>query len=183
MIKKSYSLILSLAAVLTTATVVCAFTSGIEPPAKYINNLKTCTKSYAKISGAMVEDYTIKGLLPDGRCEVVSTRYVDFANNQVYQNFVSMTKGFSGMTGKDSNVKIPTQAYMIEKSKAEKTTKVCKFTKQQRLALYNAYLKHDNKNSCVKHSDGTQSCSYSSANKSSYDKLMDSYKNEACTSN
>ena len=53
---------------LIISTAVYAITLGIEPPAQYINNLKTCTKSTVKSDGGTISEYTIKGKLPNGRC-------------------------------------------------------------------------------------------------------------------
>lgn len=167
---------------LLTCCAAYAIVVGVEPPASYINNLKTCTKStLKKTDNGMVQEYTIKGLLPNGRCEVSMSYYTDFSDPKVYEGFKSMAKSFAGMAkdmAKDKNIPdikdsdFPSQQEMIEQGKKEKQITVCKFSKDERTALYNAYQKHDSKNPPAKVENGNISFSFDSSKMSSYDKLM-----------
>ena len=165
---------------LIISTAVYAITLGIEPPAQYINNLKTCTKSSIKESGSTINEYTIKGKLPNGRCEVYISSYTNFEDPKVYEGFKTVTKAFAEMANDMSKDKskqitdtdIPTQAPMIEQSKKEKDEMICKFSKDEREALYSAYQKHDGKNPPAKVENGNVSFSFDSSKMSSYDNLM-----------
>lgn len=180
---KKFLFLFGIISLFITESIALAVTIGIEPPAGYMNNLKTCTKSYNKTTASTVDEYTIKGLLPDGRCEVILSNYTNFADPKVYEGFktfgIGMAEAFSGKKIAPEN--IPTQAQMLEQAKKEKEITVCKFTREQRLALYKAYQKHDNKNSCITKPDGTQSCSFNTENMSSYDKLMMNYQSGTCS--
>ncbi len=147
-----------------------AFIIGVEPPADYMNNLRNCTKSTIKTNGTTVDEYIIKGILPDGKCEVEHLSYTNFADLQVYNGFIGFIKAVGGDKIKESD--IPTQAQMIEQGKKEKIIQTCRFTTEQRKALHAAYLKHDNGNACKKMPDGSQHCTFSTESMSSYDKLM-----------
>lgn len=170
--------------IITSLSIICivaiglysqAFVVGVEPPAAYMNNLRNCTPSFTKTEDATVDEYTIKGILPDGRCEVIHSNYTNFANPQVYNGFVGFTKALGGEKIKETD--IPTQAEMIEKGKKEKKTTTCRYTTEQRKALHAAYLKHDNGNACKKLPDGSQQCTFSTNSMSSYDKLILQYAN------
>ena len=110
---------------LIISTAVYAVTVGVEPPAQYINNLKTCTKSTVKDSGNTINEYTIKGKLPNGRCEVYISSYTNFEDPKVYEGFKTITKSFTQMANnmeKDkskqiTDADIPTQAQMVKKKK------------------------------------------------------------------
>lgn len=134
-----------------------AFIYGVEPPAKYMNNLRTCTPTNITTADALVIKYIIKGKLPDGRCQVTISAYTNFANPKVYNGYKDVVKAFSNNKIKDSD--IPTQVQMIEQGKKEKMVGICKFTSEQRNALYHAYLKHDAKGKNI----------------SSYESLMQQY--------
>ena len=176
------------ATTLIIGTAVYAVTLGIEPPVQYINNLKTCTKSTFKQSGAAVEEYTIKGKLPNGRCEVYISSYTNFADPKVYEGFQIMTKSFTQMANdmeKDkskqiTNADIPTQEQMIEQFKKEKDEMVCKFSESERKALYEAYQKHDSKNPPAKVENGNVSFSFDTSKMSSYDNLMLTFSHTVC---
>ncbi len=172
---------LTITSIISIGAISCAFVVGVEPPASYMNNLRSCTPSTVKTSGATVDEYTIKGTLPDGRCEVTHMNYTNFADQKVYEGFTMFTKALGGDKIKDND--IPTQAQMIEQGKKEAHIVNCKFTLEQRKALHAAYLKKDSKNACVTKPDGTQSCTFSTSTMSSYDKLMLSYSTGTCTSN
>lgn len=178
--KKKILSVLSIVGVCTAATVVHALymVPEIEPPAKYMKNLKTCTKSYTENSGITVDGYTIKGILPDGKCEVVMTSYENYADPKNYEKYTEVLKNKFG-NNVINNPDFPTQAQMIEQGKAHQLTTVCKFTKEQREALYNAYLKHDKKTTpTVYTSNGIE---FHELSKSSYDKLMLNYDKGSCT--
>lgn len=170
--------VLGLISLLTVGSIAFSVTIGVEPPAEYINNLRTCKVSSVSKTGSTVEQYTIKGLLPDGRCEVELSSYTNFADPKVYEGYITIIKAFGGEKIKESD--IPTQEQMIEQGKKEKTVDVCKFTKEQRFALHAAYLKHDGKNNCTT-KDGVTSCHYNTSDMSSYDSLMMNYSQGTCS--
>lgn len=177
--KKTLTL-LGIIALAMTSSITMAVTIGKQPPADYMKNLKSCTASSAKNNSGTVDEYTIKGLLPDGRCEVEITSYTNFEDPKVYEGFITILKAFGGE--KLNPADIPTQAQMIEQGKKEKDVTVCKFTKEQRFALHAAYLKNDGKNNnCVTKPDGTTSCRYSTEDMSSYDRLMTNYSQGTCS--
>ena len=178
---KKFLISVSVLSLILTGTVIAATTDENEPPQAYINNLKVCKASTTKRNGSILAQYTIKGLLPDGRCEVEISEYTNFADPKVYEGYTMVLKAFVGNELKKTG--IPTQAQMIEQGKQEKSTTYCKFTKEQRYALNAAYLKHDNKNKCVTSANGTTSCDYSTYNMSSYDKLMLDYSLGTCKQN
>lgn len=155
-----------------------AVTIGEKPPVEYINNLKNCKAGTIKVSNSVYTEYTIKGKLPDGRCEVEILSYTNFADPEVYKGFIGMMKVFGGDKVKPET--LPTQAQMIEQGKKEKNIDNCKFTPEQRLALYNAYQKNDGTNGCTTDKNGSQKCTFSTDNMSSYDKLMLNYTNGTC---
>lgn len=179
--KKSYIKLGIIGLLLTIiSSAVIASTNTNEPPQEYINNLKSCKTSTITKDGASIYQYTIKGLLPDGRCEVEISSYTNFADPKIYEGFITIMKGFAGDKLKESD--IPTQAQMIEQGKKEKTITHCKFTKEQRYALHAAYLKHDGKNNCVTNG-GTTNCHFSTSDMSSYDRLMMNYSVGTCSQN
>ena len=178
--KKQLAL-LGIIALTTTTSIAIAGTIGKRPPSNYIKNLRTCTSSTFQEKNGTVDEYNIKGLLPDGRCEVVITSYTNFEDPKVYEGFITILKAFGGDNVKQTD--IPTQAQMIEQGKKEKSTTTCKFTKEQRFALHAAYLKNDGKNTCITKPDGSTSCHYSTADMSSYDRLMTNYSQGTCNQN
>lgn len=169
----------SIISILAMGCCVIAITVGIEPPAEYINRLVSCTKFSKQITGSTVEEFTINGILPDGRCEVVISSYTNFADKKVWEGYMMFARALANGRINDSD--LPTQQQMIEQGKKEKITTICKFTKEQRQALYNAYAKHDGTNGCTTSSDGSQHCEFSTSKMSSYDKLMVNYQMESCT--
>ncbi len=173
-------IILGIISIVTAGSIAIAAASNNEPPQEYINNLKSCKTSTIDKNGATIEQYTIKGLLPDGRCDVEISSYTNFADPKIYEGFITILKGFGGENIKESD--IPTQAQMIEQGKKEKTITRCKFTKEQRYALHAAYLKHDGKNNCVT-KNGTTSCHFSTSDMSSYNRLMMNYNVGTCSQN
>ena len=179
--KKNLSVI-SIISLLAVGSAVIAMTLGVEPPASYINNLKTCKASTKTIKNAAVSVYTIKGKTADGRCEVVLSSYTNFADKKVYENFKAFALSMSKSFGKEINESnIPTQAQMIEAGRKETQVTSCKFTQEQIDALYEAYQKHDGKNNCSSSDKGGVNCKFSTANMSSYDKLMMNYSMGTCT--
>lgn len=174
--KKNFILSL-MALTLLTGGIVYAISLGIEPPDSYIYNLNTCTKSSIKKNvNGMVMEYNIKGLLPNGRCEVHMSDYMDYSNPKTYENFKKMIEPFTEMAkdmSKDKkttqNIKIPSQQEMIKQGK--KLT-VCKFSKGERLALVNAYKKHDGNAQNSKVENGHTTYSFDFSKISSYEKLM-----------
>ncbi len=178
---KKFLISVSILSLMLAGTVIAATTNNNnEPPQEYINNLKSCKESSVNKEGSTVNQYTIKGLLPDGRCEVEISSYTNFADPKIYEGFITIMKGFAGDKLKESD--IPTQAQMIEQGKKEKTITHCKFTKEQRYALHAAYLKHDGKNNCVTNG-GTTNCHFSTSDMSSYDRLMMNYSVGTCSQN
>lgn len=177
---------------LIISTAVYAVTVGVEPPAQYINNLKTCTKSSIKENGSLITEYTIKGKLPNGRCEVYLSNYTNFKDPKVYEGFKTVIKSFVQMANnleKDKSKQItiteadiPTQAQMIEQGKKEKDEMICKFSEKERKALYDAYQKHDSKNPPAKFENGNVNFSFDSSKMSSYDNLMHTLSNRVCQS-
>lgn len=178
----------SILTVLIISTAVYAVTIGVEPPAQYMNNLRTCTKSTVKQNGGTIEEYTIKGKLPNGRCEVYISSYTNYADPKVYDGFKLMTKSFAQMandmaknnSNKITDADIPTQEQMIEQGKKEKDEMICKFSENERKALYEAYQKHDSKNPPAKVENGNVSFSFDSSKMSSYDNLMLIFSNTVC---
>lgn len=176
--KKSFVLF-SLISLISLSSVVYAMTLGVTPPENYIKNLKSCTKGVAVNNSTVYETYTVKGLLPDGRCEVQIVSYTNFANKKVYDEFKSLYSSFY----KDG--KVPSQAEMIEKGRQDKDIMTCKFTQTQRDALYKAYyqsLGHKQPGGCTKTADGGTHCEYeiSGSSMSPYDNLLMRYSAGTC---
>lgn len=132
---------------LSLGTAVYSITVGIEPPSQYMYNLKSCTPNVtSRIKYGMVGKYEIKGKLPDGRCQVIITMYQNFTQES-YEIHKSMYKSMAkSMLGKEVD-DYQTREQLIRDAKKNKEIMVCKFSAEQRAALYNAYLKHDGKNS------------------------------------
>ncbi|MCM1339754.1 MAG: hypothetical protein NC191_08795 [Muribaculaceae bacterium] len=176
----------SILTVLIISTTAYAVIIGDEPPAQYINNLRTCTKSTIKRNDTVINKYIIKGKLPNGRCEVYTSSYTNFADPKVYETFKSITKMFSEMANEINKSKsqqqitkiaIPTQEQMIQQAQKEKEEIICKFSEKERKALYEAYQKHDSTNPPGKIENGNVSFSFDTSKMSSYDKLMLQYEN------
>ncbi len=176
---KKIFVLLSLISFISLSSVVYAITLGLTPPENYIKNLKTCTKGVVVNNSTAYQTYTVKGLLPDGRCEVQIVSYTNFANKEVYDGYKMLYSAFS----KDG--KVPSQAEMIEKGKQDKDIMTCKFTQAQRDALYKAYyqsLGHKQPGGCTKTADGGTHCEYeiSGSSMSPYDNLLMSYSAGTC---
>ena len=176
---KKIFVLLSIISFVSLSSVVYAITLGLTPPENYIKNLKTCTKGVAVNNSTAYQTYTVKGLLPDGRCEVQIVSYTNFANKEVYDGYKMLYSAFS----KDG--KVPSQAEMIEKGKQDKDIMTCKFTQAQRDALYKAYyqsLGHKQPGGCTKTADGGTHCEYeiSGSSMSPYEKLIMSYYAGTC---
>ncbi len=176
---KKIFVLLSLISFISLSSVVYAITLGLIPPENYIKNLKTCTKGVVVNNSTAYQTYTVKGLLPDGRCEVQIVSYTNFANKEVYDGYKMLYSAFS----KDG--KVPSQAEMIEKGKQDKDIMTCKFTQAQRDALYKAYyqsLGHKQPGGCTKTADGGTHCEYeiSGSSMSPYDNLLMSYSAGTC---
>lgn len=152
-----------------TGTIAYAFVTGIEPPASYINNLRNCIKSTVTQQGPSIIEYTIKGRLPDDRCEVYISDYTNFADSDVYEGFRVFGTIAKDIAKDDSP--LPSQQEMIEQAKKAKVVHVCKFSRADRQALYNAYKRHDGKNP-AKAENGNTTVSLTLDAMSSYDKLM-----------
>ena len=160
---------------------VSAVTLGNEPPAEYINKLKTCTPGTVKAQkGAMITEYSVKGMLPNGRCNVTITSYSDFSNKEDYEQakelfggFVDMFESMSKNAGKAfDRSKIPSADEVLKMAENEKDVLNCKFSKSERDALVTAWAKHDDKNPPPQKIDGGYSYSWDSSKMSSYDALM-----------
>ena len=122
--------ILSLATLLLTWTYACANQQNTDNFSKYMENLKTCTKSK---NG----NYIIKGINAKGKCEV-SAQYTetDVVVTPEYINIGShRIPDYSKATAE----------YNTQKEK----TMTCSLNKEQRMALYNAWLK-DNDEDYIK---------------------------------
>ncbi len=191
---KNKLMVSGIVSIMLFGSIAYAIVVGFEPPATYINNLKNCTRSTLKqTTNGMVQEYTIKGLLPNGKCEVSMSYYTDFSDPKVYEAFKTRTKFFMGMAknmAKDKNIPdikdsdfLPSQQEMIEQGKKRKTITVCKFSKEERTALYNAYQKYDSKKiSPAKVENGNVSFSYDTS-KISYDNLMMKLNDGPCSTN
>ena len=172
---------------------VSAITVGIEPPAVFMNNLKNCTKGTFKdtTNKSMINEYTIKGLLPNGRCEFTRISYTDYSNRETYEaakkmlgSFAeiaeSMAKGHGQKYEKTSE--FPSQAEMIKMTQDEKDIMTCKLSKDEINMLYQAWQKHDDKNPPAKVTENEISFSWSSSKMSSYDYLMMKFAGGPCSS-
>lgn len=163
-------------------TYAMAVTIGVEPPAQYVNNLRTCTPYFGKyVKNAMTSEYRVIKKLPDGRCLASITEYPDYSNPQDYKDAAYLVRAFGGDKMTDAEV-----AKIIYSSNSKSTT-TCKFSPTQRQALYSAYLKHDgnpssgsvkrDKNGNIVELNG----SFDSSKMSSYDNLMSSYLSGTCS--
>ena len=171
---------LLLLGVLFVGTCVFAITIGVEPPAKFMTYLKNCTPTSFKINqNGLVLTYAVKGKTPSGRCIVEFSDYTDFSNRETYNGYIAMISSLAG--DKIKQAKIPTQEQMIAQAKKEKTIMVCKFSKEERQNLYDAYQLHDdNSKTTTQNPDGTVSYSFDSRGMGSYDKLMMKYSHGPC---
>lgn len=171
---------LLLLGVLFLGTCVFAVTIGVEPPAKFMTSLKNCTPStYKEKQNGLALSYSIKGKTSSGRCIVEFSEYTDFSNRETYNGYIAMISSLAG--DKIKQAKIPTQEQMIVQGKKEQTTMVCKFSKDERQNLYDAYLLHDdNSKSETLNPDGTISYSFDSSKMGSYDRLMMKYSQGPC---
>lgn len=153
---------------------VQAMAVGTEPPAQYMNNLKTCTKGTFKTDNGQITEYTIKGKLPSGRCEVEIKSYTDFSNPKVYENYKKLSGALvESFSNKNiDKYEFPTQKQMIEQSIKEMDITICKLNNAERAQLYKAYLKHDNQNPPAEVTENKIKISFNSEKMSSYDKLM-----------
>ena len=151
-----------------------AITVGTEPPAQYINNLKTCTKGTFRSGNGEISEYTIKGALPSGRCEVEIRSYTDFSDPKVYENYKRLSGAVINSFSKENpdEIEFPTQQQMMAQAIKEMNITKCKFNTSERAQLYRAYLKHDNQNPPAKVTENQIKVSFSSEKMSSYDKLM-----------
>lgn len=132
---------------LSLGTAVYSIAVGIEPPSQYMYNLKSCTPNVTnRVRNGLAEKYEIKGKLQDGRCQVVITMYQN-VTQEAYQMEKTLYKTMAeSMSGKEVK-NFPTREELIREAKENKDVTACKFSAEQRAALYNAYLKHDGKNS------------------------------------
>lgn len=168
---------------LFSGTAVYSISVGFEPPSQYMYKLKSCTPSVTnRIKYGMVEKYEIKGKLQDGRCQVTITTYQNVTEEtyEMQKSFYkSMAKSISGKEVKN----FPTREELIREAKKDQDVTVCKFSPEQRTALYNAYLKHDGKNfsTVSNYKNGGTSIKINSKNMSSYDSLMLNYSYGTCS--
>lgn len=177
-------IILSILSIITVQLqqYVLAVTMGIEPPAAYMNNLKTCTPgTFNDKQSSMVMEYSIKGLLSTGRCDVIITSYTDFSDPEDYKTAKEMLGGFIGMAesmAKESGQEfdksaIPSTDEILKMAQNEKYIVHCKFSQVERNELYSAWQKHDGKNKpAQKTANGGYSFSWDSSKMSSYENLM-----------
>lgn len=156
---------------------VQALTMGIEPPAEFIDSLKTCKKGHFEQKGTTIERYDIKGKKPNGRCEVYMDTYTDFTNKETYEMAVNFIEGFGKAFAGDKfdKSKIPSQDELIKMSKESINTTTCKFSQSDIDALVTAYNKHDNKNPAPTMKDSSLSFSFDTSKMSSFDKLLLNY--------
>lgn len=173
---------------------VLAVTAGVEPSKEIITAIKNCTKGQYKNKNqfSYIQEYNIKGLLPNGRCEFVVTSYTDFNDKKAYENAQIVMGGFSDMAvsmakeqGKKvpkEALKLPTQEEMIKMTEENKDVMTCKLSKKERDDLYSAWALHDDKNPPPKlDKDGhIQSFSFNSSKMSSYSNLMMNYSQGPC---
>lgn len=146
--------------VITMGTISFAITVGFQPPAKYMENLRTCTKStFTNNTTSHTQEYTIKGKLPNGRCEVNIVTYSDFTKDEVYKQYITAAKNF-GMPVEQ----LPSRQKLIAEIEKDKVHTICKLSDNERKALYDAYKKHDSHPGQM----------------SSYEKLMGDLENGPC---
>lgn len=157
---KKFFLSTIIISMITIGSISFAITIGFQPPAKYMENLKTCTKStFTNNTTTHTQEYTIKGKLPNGRCEVNIITYSDFTKNEIYKQYTTVAKNF-GMPAE----KIPSQQELIAKTEKYKVQTICKLSDNERKALYDAYQKHDSR----------------LGQTSSYENLMNKFDNGPC---
>ena len=174
--------------------VLAATTNGDEPSKEVITAIKNCTKGQYKNKSqfSYIQEYNIKGLLPNGRCEFVVTSYTDFTDKKAYENAQIVMGGFTDMAvsmAKDQGksvpkdaLKLPTQAEMIKMTEENKDVMTCKLSKKERDDLYSAWALHDDKNPLPKldKNGHLQSFSFDSSKMSSYSNLMMTYSQGPC---
>ena len=172
---------------------VSAVTLGIEPPANFMNALRSCTVGKYKDTNnkSMISEYYIKGILPNGRCEFTRTSYTDFSNKETYETAKRILGDFAEMAesmAKEQSQKFekptgfPSQEEMIKMTQEEKDIMTCKLSKNEINMLYEAWQKHDDKNAPAKVTDNEISFSWSSSKMSSFDGLMMRFSSGPCTS-
>ena len=173
---------------------VLAATAGVEPSKEIITAIKNCTKGQYKNKSqfSYIQEYNIKGLLPNGRCEFVVTSYTDFTDTKAYENAKIVMGGFSDMAvsmakeqGKKvpkGALKLPSQAEMIKMTEENKDVMTCKLSKKERDDLYKAWSLHDDKNPLPKldKNGHIQSFSFDTSKMSSYSNLMFNYAQGPC---
>lgn len=180
--KKKFILICFITTIII-GSIVHAITVKTEPPADFINNLKTCTKSSFYENNTTISEYTIKGKLPNGRCEIYLTAYANYANNYVYNQYKEMMNTFSEMRGDNpQKINILSQAEMIQQAKKEKHTISCKLNNEEINALYAAYQKHNSKNPPDKISKDNIKFYFDTTNMGSFNNLLISYISGPCHS-
>lgn len=155
--------LLFLLILLASTTSAIAIIIGIETPPSYIHNLKNCTPSTAKTQGSngVTYQFEIKGLLPNGKCEV---NIIETENSD---EILGILKNFSGNLKNSFKVKY-----------AEPNITTCKFSKSERDKLIAAYYKHDDKYETIANTK-----IFDKDKMSSYDKLMYEYYDDICISN
>ena len=175
--KKILAFFTAIALILTGYSAVQALTAGIEPPADFIKNLKTCTKSHFEQKGTSVERYDIKGKTPGGRCEIYMDTYTDFTNKDNYDMAMNFISGFGSTIAGDKfdKSKLLSQDELIKMSKDSTFSITCKLSQSEIDTLINAYNKHDNKNSEAVITNNSMSYSFDSTKMSSYDKQLLNY--------
>lgn len=172
---------------------VAAITVGIEPPAEFMNALKTCTQGTYKDTNnkSMSIEYVIKGKLPNGRCEYTRTSYTDFSNKETYEAAKKMLGGFAQMAEDmakqqgqkfEKPVEFPSQEEMIKMTQDEKDIMTCKLSQTEIDMLYEAWQKHDDKNPPAKITENEVSFSWDSSQMSTYDHLMIKLASGPCSS-
>jgi hypothetical protein len=168
---------------------VVAVTVGVEPPGAFMHALKTCTKgTFTDKQNARVTEYSIKRLLPNGRCEYTITETNDFSDKKDYETAKLFANGFLDMAtsmAKQNNQEVPKDLPsaddMLKLAEQEKQVTVCKLSKQERDDLYKAWSMHDDKNPPPKVSKDGVSFTFDSSKMSSYSNLMIKYSQGPCT--
>lgn len=159
---KKRNIIPGILIVFVSTAISYAVVINSEPPVNYINNLKTCTKGIFRINNELVEEYEIKGKLPNGRCEVNINQYKNYSNPKVYENYKIKQRTFDSSSNTNTYKRpIEAQTQMIEQAKREKLITECSFSNNELDELYKAY---QNKTS------------------GAYNKLMEKYDNQSCAS-
>lgn len=132
---KKFFLSTSIISMITIGSIGFALTNGSLPPAKYIENLRTCTKStIINKTPSHTQEYSIKGKLPNGRCEVSIITSTNYANNETYKQSIEMAKGL-GIPAQ----KLPSQQQLIQNADEHTVCTICKLNDNERKVLYDAY--------------------------------------------